>query len=126
VGYTGTFVESFADVYGSEWGLSLGVEGEFHIQPRLGLLFRYQHYSKSADGVETDWTQSFVNAGIRVKGVGAGLSYSSVPGASGTGVYVEFGDSGPGMTWFTKFDFVSINGAQAGALTFGLGFSIGG
>jgi hypothetical protein len=121
IGYHGSFVEGIKDLYGSSGGLSAGAELSYAIKDELRAAARYEWFSLSATGLP-DWTENIVNIGLRYSWFGAGVSWISVQGSSGTGFYAEVVTVKNGFYLGLKADFVSINSAKVGGYCVYLGY----
>jgi hypothetical protein len=124
-GVQDSLIEGMEDAYGSSTGFSVGAEGAYSVNDNTSAVVRYQYFSRPGSEGLPSWSQNFLNAGMRIKGFGGGLSITSVEGMSGTGLYLEYASSGPGLTYLLKLDIVSMNGAQAGAATAAVGYAFG-
>lgn len=118
-----SFIEDLDTVFDGDTGFTIAADGAYDIAKNRSVVVRYQYFGRSNDVAELN--QTFLNAGLRVKGIGGGVSISTVEGETGTGAYFEgiWGDKGLVGTF--KVDLVSINGVQAGGISLLFGYAFG-
>ena len=129
VGYWGSWIEGFKDAYGTAGGLSWGAQLGFNIKGNLYGLVDYTYFYQPHEMSELDFTQNVFTAGIRYSYFGAGINYTSIKvksssSSSGIGFYTELViPMGKHFFGGVKANFVNINQARAGGMSYYAGYS---
>lgn len=129
VGYWGSWIEGFKDLYGAKGGLTWGGELGFNIKDNVYGVLNYTYFYQTHEMSELNFTQNVFTAGIRYSLIGAGINYTTVKvtsssASSGIGFYAEL--VLPIDKHFfagIKANFVNIDQAKAGGICYYAGYS---
>ncbi len=116
IGALSSFIEGWENTMAFTYGAAAG----YRINDNVLANIQYSRYSKSIESVSL--SQSFLDIGLSLNGIGAGVCISTFETLSGTGFYLEVVTREKGAYAALKLDLVTMGGEQAGAFTFNIGF----